>query len=162
MIFNAKTFDELINSELYEIIRSRAKVFLLEQKIMCLDADGVDYDSLHCFVTDGNEVTAYLRAFSVGDDTVSVGRVLTLHHGRGDGKQLMEKSIKAIKKHFNCKKITLHAQKHVQGFYKKLGFKTVSDEFMEEGVVHVIMEIEIKGKEENNENSRGLEATKSV
>ncbi len=143
MEFYAKTFDELTLSQLYEIIRSRAKVFLLEQKIICLDADGVDYDSLHCFFFDGKNVTAYLRAFRTAEDTVSVGRVLTLVHGKGEGKLLMEKSMAAIKKHFNCKKITLHAQKHAQGFYEKLGFKTVSGEFLEEGVVHVTMEIDI-------------------
>lgn len=138
--FSAKTFDELTNRELYEILKARAKIFLMEQHIIYVDADGKDFDSLHCFFFDGEKITAYLRAFSSGFDTVTVGRVLTIDHGKGHGKMLLEKSITAIKGHFNCNKITLHAQKHAQGFYEKSGFTTVSDEFLEEGVVHITME----------------------
>ncbi len=135
-----KSFSELSLEELYEIIKSRAEVFLLEQHIICQDLDDVDYKSLHCFFCDGNRVTAYLRAFLSEPEVVSVGRVLTLEHGKGLGRQLMLKSMKAIKQHFSCKKITLHAQKQAEDFYKKLGFSTVSDEFLEEGVIHISME----------------------
>ncbi|MBQ9914583.1 MAG: GNAT family N-acetyltransferase, partial [Clostridia bacterium] len=65
---------------------------------------------------------------------------LTLAHGRGIGRQLMEESMAAIQKHFACTKISLHAQKQAVGFYEKLGFSVVSDEFLEEGVVHLSME----------------------
>ena len=51
----------------------------------------------------------------------------------------MKKSIEEIKKHFDCEKISVHAQKQAMGFYEKMGFCTVSDEFMEEGVPHIIM-----------------------
>jgi len=136
----AKSFSELSLEELYEIIKSRAEVFLLEQHIVCQDLDDVDYKSLHCFFRDGNRVTAYLRAFLLEPEIASVGRVLTLQHGKGLGRQLMLQSMEAIKKHFVCKKISLHAQKQAEGFYKKLGFSTVSDEFLEEGVIHISME----------------------
>ena len=109
MEFSAKTFDELTNRELYEILKARAKIFLMEQHIIYVDADGKDFDSLHCFFFDGEKITAYLRAFSSGFDTVTVGRVLTIDHGKGHGKMLLEKSITAIKEHFNCNKISGNA-----------------------------------------------------
>lgn len=140
MEFFAKKFSELSNIEVYEIIRSRTEVFLLEQNIICQDLDGVDYESLHCFFLDGKRVTAYLRAFKSEGDTVIMGRVLTLKHGKGLGRELMEKSVEAVKEHFTCQKISVHAQKQAEGFYEKTGFKTVSGEFLEEGVVHVTME----------------------
>ncbi len=143
MEFFAKKFSELSNIELYEIMRSRAEVFLLEQNIICQDLDGVDYESLHCFFFDGKRVTAYLRAFLSDKNTVTMGRVLTLNHGKGLGRELMEKSIDAVKESFICKKISVHAQKQAEGFYEKTGFKTVSGEFLEEGVVHVTMEIKL-------------------
>lgn len=145
MEFISKNFSELSASELYEIVKSRAEVFLLEQKIICQDLDDVDYKSLHCFFTDGRRVAAYLRAFCSGEDkgVVTVGRVLTLEHRKGLGSQLMKKSIEEIKKHFVCKKISVHAQKQAIGFYEKMGFCTVSDEFLEEGVVHVTMELKL-------------------
>ena len=136
----AKSFSELSLEELYEIIKSRAEIFLLEQHIICQDLDDVDYRSLHCFFRNGNRVTAYLRAFLSEPEVVMVGRVLTLEHGKGLGRELMLRSMETIKKHFPCQKISIHAQKQAANFYKKLGFYTVSDEFLEEGVIHISME----------------------
>ncbi len=140
MNFNAKTFAELSAKEIYEILKARMEVFLLEQHIVCLDIDGVDYDSLHVFYENEGRAEAYFRAFKVDDDTVKIGRVLTREHGKGLGRKLMENGMEEVKKHFGCSKIILHSQKHAEGFYKKLGFETVSDDYLEEGVVHVTME----------------------
>ena len=145
MKFSVKEFSELNTTELYEIIKSRTEVFLLEQKIICQDLDDVDYKSLHCFFSDGKRVSAYLRAFLSDEENkvVTIGRVLTLEHGKGIGAELMKKSVDEIKKHFSCTKIAVHAQKQAVGFYEKMGFHTVSGEFLEEGVIHLTMEMEI-------------------
>ena len=141
MNFLAKSFSELSLEELYEILKSRAEIFLLEQGIICQDLDDNDYKSLHCFFFDGKRVIAYLRAFLTDEDTVTIGRVLTLEHRSGIGSKLMKKSIEEIQKHFTCKKISVHAQKQAVGFYEKMGFTAVSDEFIEAGVVHITMEM---------------------
>ncbi len=145
MSFSAKKFDELGTGELYEILKSRAEIFQIEQKIHYLDLDNVDYDSLHCFIMEENRVTAYLRAFypDTDPDTVKIGRVLTLRHGNGTGRKLMEQSIRAIRENMKCRKISMDAQKHAAGFYEKLGFQVVSGDFLEAGIVHVGMEMEI-------------------
>lgn len=119
MEFFAKTFDELTTKELYEILKSRSQIFTIEQNIHCQDMDDIDYNSLHCYIMDDNKVVAYLRAFSQDDNKyiVRVGRVLTLVHGNGLGKELMQKSIVAIKEKLKCKKICIDAQKHAVGFY---------------------------------------------
>lgn len=145
MEFISKTFDELTTKELYEILKSRSEIFLMEQNIRCQDMDDVDYDSIHCFFMDENRVVAYLRVYYQNDDKdiVRIGRVLTLKHGSGMGKELMLKSINIVKEKMKCKKIRINAQKYAEGFYEKVGFKTVSGEFLEEGVVHVAMELEI-------------------
>lgn len=149
MNFVAKKFEELTTTELYEIMKSRAEVFLLEQRIICQDLDDVDYKSMHFFINDGKRVTAYLRAFYSDEEKgiVAVGRVLTLEHKKGMGSQLMKKSIEEIKKYFSCNIISVHAQKQAMGFYEKMGFRTVSGEFLEEGVVHVTMELNLQKKE---------------
>ena len=145
MNFTAKRFSDLTLTELYEIIKSRTEVFLLEQRIICQDLDDVDYKSLHCFFFDKNRVKGYLRAFLSDEENgvVTIGRVLTLEHKKGLGTELMQKSFEEIKKNFSCSKIAVHAQKQAVGFYEKMGFKTVSDEFLEEGVWHLTMEREI-------------------
>lgn len=141
-MFKSKTFDNLTTTELYEIIKSRTEVFLLEQNIVCQDLDDMDYKSLHCFIEENGRVIAYLRAFMEDGnaETVKVGRVLTLDRGKGIGRELMKKSLEEIKKTFNCKRLHINSQKHAVGFYEKFGFKTCSDEFLEEGVVHISME----------------------
>ena len=143
MNFYAKTFSELSAKEIYEILKARMEVFLLEQHIVCLDIDGVDYDSFHVFLEENGTVEAYLRAFRY-EDAVKIGRVLSREHGKGLGRKLMEYGVPKIKEHFGSDKIILHSQKQAEGFYKKLGFETVSDEYLEEGVPHVTMELGIR------------------
>ena len=141
----AKKFEELDIAELYEILKARAEIFIMEQNIHYQDLDNIDYKSLHCFFMEGNKVIAYLRAFYQEDnnDIVRIGRVLTLKHGNGIGRENMEKSITAIKEKMKCKKIIMDAQKHAVGFYEKFGFQVVSDDFLEEGVVHAVMELKL-------------------
>lgn len=145
MEYKFKWFNELTTQELYEILKSRAEIFLLEQKIICQDLDDIDYKSMHFFLENNNRVIAYLRAFYKTEDKkiVKIGRVLTLNHGKGLGRNLLEKSIAEIKNIPECEKICINAQKHAAGFYEKFGFKVISNEFLEEGVVHVSMELKL-------------------
>ena len=143
MNFISKRFNELTTVELYEILKSRTEIFLLEQRIICQDMDCKDYESLHCFFADGNRIIAYLRAFCSGEGAVTIGRVLTLEHKKGLGSELMKKSIEGIKKEFNPEKIIVHAQKQAVGFYEKMGFNSVSDEYLEEGIPHITMEMSL-------------------
>ena len=100
---------------------------------------------MHCFIKEGDKVIAYLRAFYRSDDksVVKIGRVLTLEHGKGVGRVLLEESIEAIKEKMQCNQIYIEAQKHAIGFYEKFGFVTTSGEFLEEGIIHVAMELDV-------------------
>ena len=139
-LYKAKPFSELTAAELYEILKARSKVFQFEQNIRYLDEDDVDYNSLHCFFEENGQVTAYLRAYIEGG-SIKIGRVLTITRGKGLGKRLMELSAISSRKHFGKRPIIIDAQKHAEEFYKKLGFVTTSGEFLEEGIVHVKMEL---------------------
>ena len=136
-----KTFDELTTKELYEILKSRAEVFVKEQKISYVDEDDVDYKSWHIFAMENNRVCAYLRAFKDGENIIKIGRVLTLVHGKGTGTQLMKYAISELKSKTGCKKIIMDAQSHAISFYKRLGFSITSEEYLEEGIPHVDMEL---------------------
>jgi len=138
MNFTTKFFDQLTARELYEIVRARQEIFLMEQHIVCRDFDGVDYDALHCFLTEDGRVVAYMRAF-LAEGEIHLGRFLTTRHGEGLGRRLMELSLPVIKEKLGDLPISFHAQKHAEGFYKKLGFITTSDVFLEEGIEHVKM-----------------------
>ena len=112
MKLTVKKFQELTTTELYEILKARAEIFIMEQEINYQDMDDIDYKSLHCFFTEDKKVIAYLRAFYQENDgdIVRIGRVLTLQHGNGTGRDLLEQSLKAIKENMKCKKIVMDAQ----------------------------------------------------
>ena len=139
MDFKAKFFDELTTRELYGIVQARTEIFLLEQRIICQDFDGVDLDALHCFLEKDGRVMAYLRAYRVEGGDVKIGRVLSVTHGIGLGTELMRASIDAIREKMGDGSIVLNAQQHAEGFYARLGFNTASSAFLEEGIPHVKM-----------------------
>ena len=138
-----KSFSELTTKELYEILKSRLEIFMLEQNIICQDLDDTDYVSTHYFFMEEGRVSAYLRTFRAENGKLMMGRVITLNHGKGTGRELLEKTISHIKENTEYEVIALHAQKSAVGFYEKLGFSVTSDEFLEEGVVHLMMEKEL-------------------
>ncbi len=140
MELKVKSFDELTSSELYEILRVRAQIFIVERGMRCQDLDGVDQRSLHLYLEEDGKIAAYLRAYTTEDGgAAKIGRVLTVTHGAGLGRRLIEESIPKIREALRADKIIVDAQKHAKGFYEKLGFEATSDEFIEEGVVHVAM-----------------------
>ena len=73
-------------------------IFNMEQNIHYLDMDDIDYDS---FFVDNKKVVACLRAYDIGNNTIKIGRVLTLVHGNGLGRKLMKLSIKIFYKFIN-------------------------------------------------------------
>ncbi|MBQ9531875.1 MAG: GNAT family N-acetyltransferase [Eubacterium sp.] len=139
-----KKFDELSPKEIYEILRSRGEIFVKEQKICCTDPDGVDYESVHFFCMNEGRVSAYLRAFQYDENTVKIGRVLTLVHRNGLGSELMKTAIKKIPEIFNCEKIYVAAQKQAIPFYEHCGFTVTSGEYLEEGIPHHDMILKIQ------------------
>jgi ElaA protein len=139
MEMKSKFFSELSTNELYEILKIRAEIFVVEQNCVYQDMDDKDYDSLHIFFEDGGRVVAYLRAFAKDEDTVQMGRVLTLEHGKGLGGKLLKEGIEQIRKKQNPKKIYIEAQCYAIGFYEREGFVVCSDEFLEDGLPHVQM-----------------------
>lgn len=145
MNFVAKNFGELSLTELYEILKARSQIFILEQNMHCQDMDGIDFEARHFFLEENGKVLAYLRAFYTDDSksVVKIGRVLSITHGVGLGTNIMKRAIADIKKNMKCQILSLNSQKSAIGFYEKLGFKTISDEFLEEGVIHLKMQLEI-------------------
>lgn len=136
-----KYFDELTTKELYEILKARSAIFVVEQNCIYQDIDDKDYRSLHIFFEDNGQVLAYLRVFKRDNDTVQMGRVLTLEHGKGLGGELLKIGIEKTKELLNPAKIFIEAQCYATGFYAREGFKICSDEFLDDGIPHVEMEL---------------------
>ena len=136
-----KYFDELTTRELYEILRVRSAVFVIEQTCIYEDIDGADYESIHVFGREDGEISGYLRIFPKPDEagTVQMGRVLTARRGKGLGGEILREGIRAAKEMLHAEKIYIEAQTYAIGFYAREGFKVCSEEFMEDGIAHVCM-----------------------
>ena len=132
-----KSFDELTTVELYEILKARAAIFVVEQNCVYQNLDDVDYQSLHVFYQEDNRVLAYLRAFYKEKGVVQIGRVLTMQRGNGWGGKLLHEGLIQIQKR-------IPAQKYVIGYYQREGFQVTSEPFLEDGIEHVQMKFTIK------------------
>ena len=137
----SRYFDELTTVELYELLKVRSEIFVVEQNCIYQDLDDKDYKSLHVFFEEDRKVLAYLRAFWKEDNVIQVGRVLTLEHGKGLGGKILHDGLEEIRKKFHPQKIYLEAQCYAIGYYEREGFKVCSEEFLEDGIPHVEMEL---------------------
>ena len=86
----------------------------------------------------------HLRAFSRGDSVVQMGRVLTIQHGAGLGRKILKEGIKQIREKMSPKQIYIEAQCYAIGYYEQEGFRVCSDEFLEDGIPHVQMILELQ------------------
>ncbi len=139
-----KAFEELSPAELYAILRLRVEVFMLEQKCLYPDLDGLDRQALHVWLSEDGELAAYLRLLPRGvrSEDVMIGRVIAVRRGCGLGAQVMREGIRAARERLGADRICLEAQVYAQGFYEKLGFRRVSEPFDEDGIPHVKMLLE--------------------
>ena len=136
-----KTFQELTIDELYELLRVRTEVFVVEQDCVYQDMDGDDKQAIHVWLTEGDKVVALARVCPAGVHlpTISIGRVITTVRGKGYGKQIMLAAIDVAVEHFGATSIDIEAQEYAKGFYEGVGFKQTSDTFMLDGIPHIKM-----------------------
>ena len=145
IIFHQKKFQELTIDELYELLRIRSEVFVVEQNCVYQDMDGDDQKSIHLWLTVANKVVALARVCPAGTHMkeVSIGRVITTERGKGYGKQIMFYAIEAAKKHFHATHIDIEAQEYAKGFYESVGFRQSSVTFMLDGIPHIRMALRL-------------------
>ena len=136
----AKPFNLLTNAELYEILKVRVAVFVVEQECPYQEIDGIDPDAHHLMIKDSGSILAYSRVFRDDQGIMRIGRILTTERGRGLGRDIMEFSLEWIRENTDDKRIILEAQTYAIGFYQLFGFKVISEEFLEDGIPHVWME----------------------
>ena len=72
-----------------------------------------------------------------------MGRVLTTERKTGLGGRLLREGIRIVRETIGAGKIYLEAQCYAVGFYEREGFKICSGEFLEDGIPHVQMELEL-------------------
>lgn len=143
MNWELKKFKELKVEEIYKILELRNEVFIVEQKCAYQDCDGKDENAYHLYLQDNGKIIAYLRILKKGVsfDEISIGRVLVNKNYRGKGisREMMLKAISFIELNLNEKEIKIQAQSYLVNFYKSLGFKETSNEYLEDNIPHIDM-----------------------
>ncbi|MBR2646737.1 MAG: GNAT family N-acetyltransferase [Clostridia bacterium] len=136
-----KKFTELSLEELYEILKIRAAVFVVEQDCSYQDLDDVDKEAYHVYLKEEGNIVGYLRVVDKDKrlDEVSIGRVISLKRRQGVGSILMQAGIRVAKEKFGAKKIKIGAQVYAIPFYERSGFRVISKEYLEDGIPHVYM-----------------------
>ena len=140
-----KKFEALSIVELYQILRLRSEIFVVEQNCVYQDLDNKDQKALHLFGENDGKIIAYSRLFKAGDyfDCSSIGRVVVdvNYRHKKFGHDLIKQGIAEIKNHFNEQNITISAQLYLKKFYESHGFIQTSEMYLEDDIPHIEMKI---------------------
>jgi predicted GNAT family N-acyltransferase len=124
-----------------ELRAVRTTIFIEEQQVTpVFEWDEIDADAVHLLAIYENQPIACLRIINFK----IIGRMAVLKNWRGVGlgASLLLKAVNICKNH-GSKYIRLSAQTHAIGFYKKAGFKQISEEYCDVDIPHVDMQLDL-------------------
>jgi len=143
-----KTYKDLSQRELYEVLKARQTVFVVEQDCIYQDIDGLDHHAWHLLAMSPLEtgppvLAAYLRIIQPGYKykEAAMGRVLVAKpfRGTGLGNNLVKKGIEHLRSELTQTPIKISAQQYLVAFYEALGFVSCSAPYDEDGILHIEM-----------------------
>ena len=144
--FYVKRFNEIDSKTLHNIFLLRSEVFIVEQECAYQDVDGKDKKADHVMLHIDNELVGYTRVFPENTyfKEASFGRTVVKKNNRGQGygHLLVDKSLE----HLKSKKqspIKISAQSYLKEFYSSHGFIAKGDEYMEDGIPHTAMYLDL-------------------
>ena len=145
MNWHLKAFNDLSLHDLYDLLKLRQEVFVVEQICPYLDADGADEQALHLYArNDTGEMVAYARLYLATADTgySRIGRVITHEKMRRQklGREVMQRSIDYLEEYAPKAPIRVGAQVYVLKFYQSFGVEAISDEYLEDDIPHIDMQ----------------------
>ncbi len=138
-------FQQLDNHQLYELMKLRVDIFIVEQKCPYPELDDKDrqVETRHLTAYRDSSLIAYARLLPPGlsypDPSIGRFAVESSVRNQGIGSLLMEKSLEEIDNLWPDQSIRISAQEHLRKFYEKFGFIKVSDSYLEDGIPHVEM-----------------------
>ncbi|NOJ10702.1 GNAT family N-acetyltransferase [Vibrio splendidus] len=141
-------FSELSTQQLYQLLKLRVDVFVVEQNCPYPELDGKDTLAgvEHLLGYADAELVACARLLPPGTsyDNTSIGRVATKQSARGDGlgHQLIKEALTRCEALWPNKTIDIGAQQHLENFYASHGFDTISEMYLEDDIPHVDMRLE--------------------
>ena len=137
-------FESLSVYQLYDILKLRSEVFVVEQTCVYQDMDDADQDAIHVWGSDNKNIVTYAR-IKPKKNAVSIGRVVTSskYRGKGLGQETMTYCLQLCKENWPEKEIELSSQKYLVKFYENLGFGTIGEPYLEDGIPHIAMKLKL-------------------
>lgn len=139
-------FDALTVSQLYDVLKFRQQIFVVEQNCVYPDLDGIDSGCHHLIGYRNNEIICCSRILPAGlkYKQASIGRIALKKELRGSGiaNTLVEKSLGELFMLHGKVPVKIGAQAHLEKFYMRFGFKTISLPYDEDGIMHIDMMLE--------------------
>ncbi len=132
-------FEQLSLALLYNILRLRERVFVIEQQSIYEDVDGKDESALHLCIFEQEQLVGYLRLRFLADQgKAKIERVVVAptHRSKKLAKKLMNKAIELIESEQGIDEAMLSSQVEAMGFYENLGFVARGDEYDDGGIAH--------------------------
>jgi ElaA protein len=137
------TFHELSPHALYQILQLRQNIFIIEQDCLYPDLDDLDQGAMHITGRNVESLQAYQRCLAPGVccRESSIGRVIVAPSARGTqlGRELVQRGIDHNQSRWPDHGIQIGAQAQLTNFYSSMGFISLEDEYMEDGILHVHM-----------------------
>jgi len=139
-------FIEMQPMEFYDCFKLRSDVFVVEQKCIYPDIDSIDKTANHLLAYDKNELVGYLRIYTKVHSFSTIGRVVIKEEYRGQGyaQKIMRSAIDYIKSNHSNSAILISAQEYLKDFYQKLDFKQNGDSYLDYGIPHINMQLNLK------------------
>lgn len=136
------TFPALNVSLLYQILRLRQQVFIVEQQSIYDDIDGKDERGKHICVSENEELLGYLRFTEMSTNRFKIERVVVIKAARGKGvfRALMQAAINECEQMSDHPKLFLSSQLSVVGLYESWGFEAVGEPYDDAGILHIDMQ----------------------
>jgi len=135
-------FADLSPALLYEVLRFRQAIFVVEQRCPFPDLDGRDQHAQHLLLRIDGELAGCLRLIPFADEArVAIGRVAVAAplRRRGFARSLMAEALGRCRRdHPDCT-VTLTGQTYLAPFYETLGFVVTSPPYDDYGLSHVDM-----------------------
>lgn len=130
---------------LYDLLALREAIFVVEQRCIYQELDGLDKQAQHLLVRQAADVIACLRVLPPGSEEarVRIGRVAVSKtwRKRGIARGMMQRAVEKARLDYPGCEICLSAQTYLQGFYQDLGFRLCGEEFLEDGIPHIPMQL---------------------
>ena len=143
MLVKTYRLDNFSPIHLYQYLKLRADVFVVEQNCVYPDIDDLDLEAEHLLLFQDEQLIACARIFKPAKNgSAIIGRVAShiKFRKKGFGHELMKAAHKYILQQYHTTSVEISAQCYLIKFYQSHGYQTIGMQYLEDGIPHIKMQ----------------------